>query len=698
MNTPSGLGNGQINFTSGPNVTSGTSRITFNQFSLGAGAAGTTIVNPTGVNLSLGNISKTSSSTISQTIELSGTTDFQRSYRLISNGVLTGTNTISLAKSGASTWTLSSDNTYTGATTISGGTLVLGNGGSSGTLGTGVVTNNRDAGYNRSDTSLIETHAISGTGGVRQIGSGKTTLSAVNTYSGPTVITGGTLAVTGSINNSAMTVTSGTLDGTGSVGATTVADLATNTIANGNGGTGVLTLNALTFGGDATVSASKVIGTTPFVVTNALATTPANGQVTINGSGTWSSGLNNLISFGTFSGSISNFSLGSITGLSSRQSVGSLALNGNNIALNIVGDILKWTGKDDGNWAVGLNGTNKNWKLTSGPATDYLEGDEVQFDDTATGTTAIDLGSFVSPTNTAFSNSTKNYALGSVSGFGILGGALTKSGTGAVTINIFNSYTLGTTFSGGTLNLGDSGAFGNGSLTIGTGNAKTLDNTTGIPLTMTTVTSQTWNDDFTFTGSNDLDMGTGAVTLSGTSRTVTVNANRLTVGGLNGGTTTALVVNGAGTLAIGNSTVAGLSGNGTIANNAAASATLTVNMSGNSTYSGVLSDGISNTLAFTKQGDGTLTLTNASTYTGNTSIQGGTVVMSNGQALARRYFCEYRKILERGSIDVGDTGYGHEWSWRQRLPRDGGLWFARQYRLGSGDARAGNRSCVNDRK
>jgi autotransporter-associated beta strand protein len=150
---------------------------------------------------------------------------------------------------------------------------------------------------------------------------------------------------------------------------------------------------------------------------------------------------------------------------------------------------------------------------------------------------------------------------------------------------------------------------------------------------MTTVTSQTWNDDFTFAGSNDLDMGTGAVTLSGTSRTVTVNANRLTVGGLNGGTTTALVVNGAGTLAIGNSTVAGLSGNGTIANNAAASATLTVNMSGNSTYSGVLSDGISNTLAFTKQGDGTLTLTNASTYTGNTSIQGGTVVMSNGQAL-----------------------------------------------------------------
>ena len=41
-----------------------------------------------------------------------------------------------------------------------------------------------------------------------------------------------------------------------------------------------------------------------------------------------------------FTGSIGNFSLGSITGLSSRQSVGGLTLNGNNIALNVFGDAL----------------------------------------------------------------------------------------------------------------------------------------------------------------------------------------------------------------------------------------------------------------------------------------------------------------------------------------------------------------------
>jgi fibronectin-binding autotransporter adhesin len=660
MTTPSGLGNGQINFTSGANVTSGTGRITFNQFGLAAGGAGTTIVNPTGVNLSLGDISKTSS-TPAQTIELSGTATANEVTGVISNGAAT----ISLTKSGTSTWTLSADNTYTGTTTISGGTLVLGNGGSSGTLGTGAVTNNGTLSYNRSDTALVDSHAISGTGSVRQIGAGKTTLSGVNTYSGPTVITAGTLAVTGSINNSAVTVTSGALDGTGSVGATTVADLAANILANGNGGAGTLTLSSLAFGGDATVNATRVSSTSPFAVTNALTTTPANGQVTINGSGTWTSGLNNLISFGSFGGSISNFSLGSITGLSSRQSVGSLALNGNNIALNIIGDILKWTGKDDGNWAVGLNGTLKNWKLTSGPATDYLEGDEVMLDDTATGTTVIDLGTNVSPGSVTFNNSTKNYTLNSAGGNGILTNTLTKSGTGSLTINTANSYTLGTTFNGGTLNLGNAGALGNGVVTIATGNAKTLDNTSGGALSLSTVTSQTWNDNFTFTGAgdgtHDLNMGSGAVALggAGTARTVTVNAGTLTVGAISStvGSGIGLTKAGAGKLAVdGNSassidgdlnvtggnfaigdqdfSATGLAGSGTIENGSSTAKTLIINNPANKTFSGVLQDGSGGAaLGLTKQNDGTLTLSGASTYTGVSLIQGGTVVLANTQAL-----------------------------------------------------------------
>src|SRR3982751_1126324 len=50
-------------------------------------------------------------------------------------------------------------------------------------------------------------------------------------------------------------------------------------------------------------------------------------------------------------------------------------------------------------------------------------------------------------------------------------------------------------------------------------------------------------------------------------RTVTVNGSRLTVGGVTGSTTT-LVVNGAGTLAVGNSSVDTVSGTGTIRSDA----------------------------------------------------------------------------------------------------------------------------------
>jgi fibronectin-binding autotransporter adhesin len=655
LTTPNGLGNGQINFTNGAKVTSGTGRITYSQLSLSAGSAGTLVLNPTGPNVSIvGSVTKVAN-TPAQTVDLSGTTTANEISGVISNG----TATISLAKSGTSTWTLTSDNTYTGTTTISGGTLAIGNGGFGGSLGTGAVTNNAILSFNRADTSLVVNNAISGSGALNQIGSGKTTLSGVSTYNGPTTISAGTLAVTGSINNSAVNVTSGTLDGTGSVGPTTVADNALAGIANGNGGNGTLTLNALSFSGDATVSVTKAINATPFIVTNALSTT-ASGPVVINGSGTWSTGVNNLINFGSFSGSLSHFSLGSITGLTSRQSLGSLAVNGNNIALNIIGEIVTWTGKDDNNWAVGLTGTLKNWKVPSGP-TDYLDTDEVLFDDTATGSTTIDLGSFVSPNNTTFNNSTKNYTLNSTSGFGILSGPLTKTGTGSLTINIGNSHNLGTFLNGGTLNLGHADALGNGSFTVGTGSAKTLNANSGA-LNLNNNIAQQWNDNFTFTGSNDLNMGAGNVALggTGTSRSVSVNGSVLTVGHITSanGSGMGLTKAGAGKLAIDGTAVSnidgdlnvtggtlaigdqdfsakGLTGSGTIENGSAVAKTLTINNVNNNTFSGILQDGTGGgTLGLTKDNTGVLTLTGANSYTGITAIHdGATVVMGHGQAL-----------------------------------------------------------------
>src|SRR5207249_9662751 len=80
---------------------------------------------------------------------------------------------------------------YTGGTTISAGTLQLGNGGTTGSIA-GDVANNGTLAFDRSDT-LTFAGNISGSGSVNQIGTGTTILTANNTYTGGATISAGTL-------------------------------------------------------------------------------------------------------------------------------------------------------------------------------------------------------------------------------------------------------------------------------------------------------------------------------------------------------------------------------------------------------------------------------------------------------------------------------------------------------------------------
>ncbi len=131
---------------------------------------------------------------------------------------------LALTKTAAGTLTLSGANTYNGITTISAGTLQIGNSGTSGTPGSGNITDNAALSFSRTDNALVVASIISGTGTVSQIGSGTTTLSAANSYSGLTTVSSGTLLVNGSQPGSALTVNSGaTLGGTnGKIGAVSV--------------------------------------------------------------------------------------------------------------------------------------------------------------------------------------------------------------------------------------------------------------------------------------------------------------------------------------------------------------------------------------------------------------------------------------------------------------------------------------------
>jgi autotransporter-associated beta strand protein len=159
-------------------------------------------------------------------------------------------NPSSLVKIGAGTMLLASSNSFSGTTTVNGGALVLGdpnslslstfNASGSGTLsfgtlpsatfggltgsGTLSLTNGAGSapvaltvGANSNNSTFSGTLTDAGLGGsLTKIGTGTLTMAGNNTYSGPTAVSNGALAVSGSLRNTAVTVASGaTLAGSG---------------------------------------------------------------------------------------------------------------------------------------------------------------------------------------------------------------------------------------------------------------------------------------------------------------------------------------------------------------------------------------------------------------------------------------------------------------------------------------------------
>lgn len=102
---------------------------------------------------------------------------------------ISGTGTLTVT--GVSYIQLTEDNTYTGTTTIeNGGSLDIGDGGTTGTLGTGAVTNNGALVFDHSDFTIID-NAISGTGTLIVAGVSNIQLTGANSYTGNTIIESG---------------------------------------------------------------------------------------------------------------------------------------------------------------------------------------------------------------------------------------------------------------------------------------------------------------------------------------------------------------------------------------------------------------------------------------------------------------------------------------------------------------------------
>jgi autotransporter-associated beta strand protein len=109
-------------------------------------------------------------------------------------GVLSGSG--SLTQQGSSTLTLQQNNTYSGTTTISSGTLQIGNGGATGTVGTNTITDNGALAFNTA-TGFNFNQTVTGSGEVDFNGVANVNYVGAKNYQGNTYINHGVVKLTG---------------------------------------------------------------------------------------------------------------------------------------------------------------------------------------------------------------------------------------------------------------------------------------------------------------------------------------------------------------------------------------------------------------------------------------------------------------------------------------------------------------------
>ncbi len=225
--------------------------------------------------------------------------------------------------------------------------------------------------------------------------------------------------------------------------------------------------------------------------------------------------------------------------------------------------------------------------------------------------------------------------------------ALTKTGTGTETLSGANTYGGTTTISAGKLadgltnalptgtTLSDSGTFdlngfsqqvavvtGSGTLTNSSGTAGTF--------TVNNNSADTLAGSITGAALALTKTAAGTLTLTGSSNSyggaTTISAGTLQVGAANAVPSTSDVTDNATLDLDGNSdTIGALAGSGTVTSSVAGAVTLTVGATNNSgSFSGVIQNG-SGTIALTKTGSGTETLSGGNSYGGATTISAGTL-------------------------------------------------------------------------
>jgi len=641
---------------SGGLIKTGTGRFIITEANSYAG--GTTISDGT---LQLGTVAASTGSVVGDIVD-NARLVFSKFGATSFNGVISGSGSVAIEDTPGGFTTLTNNNTYTGGTTITSGTLAIGNNGTTGSI-VGNVLNNSSIIFNRSDNIGFD-GLISGSGGLLKLGAGVLTLSAVNTYTGATTVEAGNLRVNGAVVG-AVTVQSGaTLSGIGAVGGLVTVQSGGTLSAGQSPGTltlGALNLNA----GSASVfelGSAGVVGGASNDLVSVTGNLTLGGTLSVNAP---SAGYYRLFNYGTLTSS----SFGAVTGSTNgTPTVLTNVPNQVNLLIAAAGQRIQfWDGADQtGNGVVNggtgtWNAANTNWTGAPGQAgiNDQWRSSVGVFAGTAgtvtiAGSQAFDTLQFSTTGYVLNAGAGGQLQLAGLSGTGtintdngivatinaaIVNGSsqsLTKVGGGTLILAAANTYSGGTTISGGTLQLGNGGTTGsiagnvidNSIFAINRSNAFMFSGVISgagafqqIGAGTTTLTNTN-----TYTGPTTVAAGTLTVSATGSiTSNVTNNATFNNAGTVTGLLNNMSAANNSGTITNGltNTGTVNAAGivNGAIANNA-----------GTFTVTGVLTgDG-----SFTNAASATLAVGGSGAYTlqGMLSNSGAVTVASGGQLIA----------------------------------------------------------------
>jgi len=368
---------------------------------------------------------------------------------MIFGGVISGTSSGALVETGSGTLIFSAANSYTGITTISAGTLQIGNGGTSGQVGNNAssIVDNSALVWNRTDTSGSTTLAnpISGSGTVTFNGGGYVVATGGNSYSGITTISNGS-QVSAYNSNATTAITNAFGPDPGSFVA--------NQLSFTNGGGTLANLNS-----GATAGSSLVIGTNRGISVGSGSTAvfrTGYGSVNITVDSVIS-GAGNIAKTDTSTDSLILANANTFTGTTSWTTVTGTAVAGlieldNALALQnstVIENATGGGGLTFNNTASG--GSSYTIGGLSGSVSQALTSTS------GSGAAAVALSVGNNNANTAYS--------GTLSG----AGSLTKIGSGSLTLSGSSSYSGGTSIAAGALIAQNAKALGTGNVTVAAG-------------------------------------------------------------------------------------------------------------------------------------------------------------------------------------------------------------------------------------